>query len=194
MRKLKNKSITIIISMLLLFVGAFTWLTFSLSRADEHESEDQPPAAGATTKTNIDLIIQNSNDDEKEEDYRKYHIVEISSGNPGSFKDFCSKVNANGETDFELLVLNEHRTKQMQNEAGAIIDTAVFKPGYIDYKPFSLKDLRTGVTTSEELAANFKPLLEAVVSADLIYVSCDVSNDAACNAVSSAMEPPIEQP
>ena len=179
MRKLKNKSITIIISMLLLFVGAFTWLTFSLSKADEYEEEDQPPVASTVIKSNIDLIIQNSNDDEKEEALRKYHIVEISSGTPASFKGFCDTVNANGETQFELLVLNEHRTKQIVDETGSIIDTALMKPGYIDYKSFNLGALRSSASTASEIAANFQPVIEAVASADLIYISCDVTDNGA---------------
>ena len=176
MRKLKNKSITIIISMLLLFVGAFTWLTFSLSRADEYEDEAPGDTTVSNVKTNIDLIIQNSNDTEKEDSFRQYHSVEISSGAPASCKGFCEKASDN-TTQFELLVLNEHRTKQMQNEAGQIIDTALFAPGYIDYKSFNLESLRSGATLGSEIDANLKPAVEAVVNADLIYISCDVTDD-----------------
>lgn len=165
--------------MLLLFVGAFTWLTFSLSRADEHEDDMAPgDTVVSTVKTNIDLIIQNSNDTEKEDSFRQYHIVEISSGTPASFKGFCEKASDN-TTQFELLVLNEHRTKQTLNEANQIIDTAVFCPGYIDYKSFNLESLRAAASNSSEITANFQPVLEAVVNADLIYVSCDTTDNGA---------------
>ena len=167
MRRLKNKSIIMIISMLLLFVGAFTWLTFSLSRADEKDSEDQPPAAGATVKTNIDLIIENSNDTEKEDEFRKYHIVEISSGSPRFFNQFCQLHGSETKTQFEKLVLNGHKSSATQD----------FCEGFIDYKSFNLETLRNGATDATVIENNFQPLYEAVVNADLIYISCDIGDN-----------------
>ena len=161
-----NKKLFTIALVVLLFIGSGA-AVLSYLRAKAEDADDLPPTqpTGSTIKTNIDIIIDKSNGEDDantpEFDETVYHIVEISSGAQSTFGGFSLK---SGESDiqgFRNLVINEHKTSSQPD---------LMKAGKVDFKFFSVNNMAKG--SSDETDA-----LKAIVNADLIYLSCDVTDD-----------------
>lgn len=154
MKKKINKKF-ILLSFLATVVAAGTCIfTYGKSKADNEADLATPSdaivadASSDPILTSIDHIIQNSNTG----DDKKYHVLEIDSGNPSSFGAVCAN---GGSGVLEKLVLNGYK-----NVAES------FATGNIDFNSVSAFDT----------AGNPVDLSADIAKADLIYVSIDPDN------------------
>lgn len=146
----RNMKITIA-AMAVLLVMAVAATVISFSFADDSDegtiTEEELLALAAddaVSLTNIDYIIQNSND--AASDDQEYHIVEIgSSSTPSTLNDFVTS------GDFAEYVLNEHRSSTIEE---------LMAEGKVTYQYIQASTM-----------TNTDARLADVAKADLIYVS-----------------------
>lgn len=156
-------------------LGAAVWSYRKAIAEDAHDTEIESVdmATRQPNFTNIDYIIENSNDstlvpDANGYDESEYHIVEISSGSP-SFLQYFSVVDvtdpnsSTADTDddyasFRTLVLTNHRSNNQPN---------AMKEKKIKYAAFNTATLNTNANGEVD------DLEAALRYADFIYVSID---------------------
>lgn len=161
--KQKTKiTITALVVMLMMAL-AVTVISFSFAGETGSGSGTETDVAEATTSTNIDYIIKNSNDATLATNDQKYRIVEIHSGEVSTLGNYVAN------KGFEEYVINGNKSVDLEQ---------VFATGKVKYNSFKASDLTKKSVSTSEVDEDGNPITDfAIISqADMIYISNSVSS------------------
>ena len=167
MKKRNAKTLVLSLALMLVMCVATALLSFSLADDTTGDGGSGSESDKSSTRTNIDYIIENSNNADKDEtgrDLSPFYIVEVGSSN-GKNSPLKSMILEDDSEDTNVDDISQF-VKQVIN--GWSTENKTMKPNKIVYKYIQASKLNTD--------AEIQDAVTSIAQADLIYVSNDPDN------------------